>query len=114
MFSRSYELYPELLHDNSQVLGKEGHVGGSLGQPRHDCVAGGVHSDALCSHHICHQALSHFPSSLEKMVGNARNQLAPLLEKLLNTDGTPSDKNLEEIKEALRKLYFDWVTSEKQ
>jgi len=27
----------------SEILA--GHVGGSLGQPRHDCDAGGVHSD---------------------------------------------------------------------
>ena len=62
-------------------------------------------------------ATKHCPISrhVEKMVGYARNQLAPLLEKLLNTDGTiPSGKNLEEIKEALRKLYFELLTSEKQ
>ncbi len=52
---------------------------------------------------------------VEKMVGYARNQLAPLLDKLLNTDGTiPSGKNLPEIKEALRKLYFDLVTGEEE
>jgi len=52
---------------------------------------------------------------VEKMVGYARNQLAPLLDKLLNTDGTvPSGKNLPEIKEDLRKLYFDFVTGEEE
>jgi predicted adenine nucleotide alpha hydrolase (AANH) superfamily ATPase len=52
---------------------------------------------------------------VEKMVGYARNQLAPLLDKLLNTDGTiPSGKNLPEIKEALRKLYFELVNGEEE
>ena len=50
---------------------------------------------------------------LKGVITCARNQLAPLLDKLLNTDGTiPSGKNLPEIKEALRKLYFELVTGD--
>ena len=45
---------------------------------------------------------------LKDMITCVRNQLAPLLDKLLNTDDTtPSGKYLPEIKEAFRKLYFD-------
>jgi hypothetical protein len=112
MINRSYEWFPEFLHDNSQVLCEQGHVGGSLGQPRHDCDTGGVHSDTLCCHHICYQGLSHFPASGED--GRLSPQPAlTLVDKLLNTDGTiPSGKNLPEIKEALSKMYFDLVTGE--
>ena len=45
------------------------------------------------------------------MIKFARNQLAPLLDKLLNADGTiPSVKHQAEIKEGLRNLYFDTFT----
>ena len=45
------------------------------------------------------------------MIKIARNQLTPLLDKLLNADGTiPSDKQQAEIKEGLRNLYFDSFT----
>ena len=50
---------------------------------------------------------------LKDMISCARNQIAPLLDKLLNSDGTiPSGKNQQEIKEALRKLYFELVTGD--
>ena len=48
---------------------------------------------------------------LANMIKVARNQMTPLLDKLLNADGTiPSDKQQAEIKEGLRNLYFDSFT----
>jgi hypothetical protein len=50
---------------------------------------------------------------LKGVLNCVRNQLTPFLDKFLNTDGTiPSGKNLPEIKEGLRKLYFDLVTGD--
>jgi hypothetical protein len=50
---------------------------------------------------------------LKDMISCTHNQVAPLLDKFLNTDDTiPSDKNQQEIKEALRKLYFELVTGD--
>jgi hypothetical protein len=49
------------------------------------------------------------------MIKIARNQLTALLDKLLNADGTiPSGKQQAEIKEGLRKLYFDSFTATDQ
>jgi hypothetical protein len=54
-------------------------------------------------------------AQLANMIKIARNQLTPLLDKLLNADGTiPSGKQQAEIKEGLRKLYFDSFTATDQ
>ena len=54
-------------------------------------------------------------AQLANMIKIARNQLTPLLDKLLNADGTiPSGKQQDEIKEGLRKLYFDSFTATDQ
>jgi hypothetical protein len=50
---------------------------------------------------------------LKDMISCVRNQIVPLLDKLLNFDGTiPSGKNQQEIKETLSKLYFELVTGD--
>jgi hypothetical protein len=50
---------------------------------------------------------------LKDMISCVRNQIAPLLDKLLNSDGTiPSGKNQQEIKEALHKLYFEFAVEQ--
>jgi hypothetical protein len=54
-------------------------------------------------------------AQLANMIKIARNQLTALLDKLLNADGTiPSGKQQAEIKEGLRKLYFDSFTATDQ